>query len=151
MLISCVLLYSIMTGENDDELYRLLQLVLGCAVRCERQEEFIQAILQMEKDVQFGIMAAIGVLPGIELSGGSLADMPGRSPSQTEAMKYRKLLAQLEAVNEDKEKLVLEQSRQVRIILLASCLICRISAFWFRYPRYKKKFSVSSRSLIRRL
>ena len=34
-------------GESDDEseLCRLLQLVLGCAVHCDRQEEFIQVLL----------------------------------------------------------------------------------------------------------
>lgn len=121
---SSVLIDSNSTGESDDEgeLGRLLQLVLGCAVRCERQEEFIQAILQMEEDVQRGIMAAIQGLPGIELAGGSLADMAGRSPSQTAAMGYHNLMAQLEAANEEKDLLVKEhqkQNRQVRISLLS--------------------------------
>ena len=103
-----VLIDSNLTVESDDEgeLCRLLQLVLGCAVRCERQEEFIQAILQMEEDVQRGIMAAIQGLPGIELAGGSLADMAGRSPSQTAAMGYHHLISQLEAANDEKDLLV---------------------------------------------
>ncbi|XP_057372345.1 protein Hook homolog 3-like isoform X1 [Daphnia carinata] len=108
-------------GESEDEaeLCRLLQLVLGCAVHCERQEEFIQAILQMEEDVQRGIMAAIQGLPGIEeLAGGSLvpnadslAVMAGRSPSQTTGMGFHNLMAQLEAANEEKKLLAKERQK----------------------------------------
>ncbi|KAK4004896.1 protein Hook homolog 3 [Daphnia magna] len=108
-------------GESEDEteLCRLLQLVLGCAVHCERQEEFIQAILQMEEDVQRGIMAAIQGLPGIdELAGGSLvpnadslAVMAGRSPSQTTGMGFQNLMAQLEAANEERKLLAKERQK----------------------------------------
>uniref|UniRef100_A0A0P5MCP1 Putative Golgi-associated microtubule-binding protein hook3 n=1 Tax=Daphnia magna TaxID=35525 RepID=A0A0P5MCP1_9CRUS len=110
-----------MKGESEDEteLCRLLQLVLGCAVHCERQEEFIQAILQMEEDVQRGIMAAIQGLPGIdELAGGSLvpnadslAVMAGRSPSQTTGMGFQNLMAQLEAANEERKLLAKERQK----------------------------------------
>lgn len=113
-------------GESEDEaeLCRLLQLVLGCAVHCERQEEFIQAILQMEEDVQRGIMAAIQELPGIEeLAGGSLvpnadslAAMTGRSPNRNEAggTGMQNLLSQLEAANEEK-KLMAKERQQLNL------------------------------------
>lgn len=45
---------------NDcEELSRILQLVLGCAVNCERKSEFIQSIMQMPVDSQHIIMHAI--------------------------------------------------------------------------------------------
>lgn len=117
----CSFIHSGCLGENEDEaeLCRLLQLVLGCAVHCERQEEFIQAILQMEEDVQRGIMAAIQGLPGIEeLAGGSLvpnadslAVMAGRSPNQTGGTGFHNLMAQLEAANEEKKLMAKERQK----------------------------------------
>jgi len=107
-------------GSDENELCRLLQLVLGCAVHCERQEEFIQAILQMEEEVQQGIMTAIQELPGIqELAGGSLvpnsdslAAMAGRSPNQTTGgLGFQNLLSQLEAANEERKLLAKERQK----------------------------------------
>nr|XP_020480958.1 protein Hook homolog 1 isoform X2 [Monopterus albus] len=59
------------------ELGRLLQLVLGCAVRCERKQEYIQIIMTLEESVQHVVMTAIQELMrketmapcGTELSG----------------------------------------------------------------------------------
>ena len=88
----------------------MLQLVLGCAVHCERKEEFISAILEMEEDVQRGIMAAIQELPFFEeLPGGSLIPPAGRSPSQTTGMGFQNLTAQLETANEEKKRLEKER------------------------------------------
>jgi hypothetical protein len=45
---------------NDcEELSRILQLVLGCAVNCERKSEFIKSIMEMPVDSQHIIMQAI--------------------------------------------------------------------------------------------
>uniref|UniRef100_H2VD57 Calponin-homology (CH) domain-containing protein n=1 Tax=Takifugu rubripes TaxID=31033 RepID=H2VD57_TAKRU len=41
------------------ELGRLLQLVLGCAVNCERKQEYIQIIMTLEEAVQHVVMTAI--------------------------------------------------------------------------------------------
>uniref|UniRef100_A0A3Q3MTC5 Hook microtubule-tethering protein 1 n=1 Tax=Mastacembelus armatus TaxID=205130 RepID=A0A3Q3MTC5_9TELE len=41
------------------ELGRLLQLVLGCAVRCEHKQEYIQIIMTLEESVQHVVMTAI--------------------------------------------------------------------------------------------
>uniref|UniRef100_A0A8C2ZYC6 Hook microtubule-tethering protein 1 n=1 Tax=Cyclopterus lumpus TaxID=8103 RepID=A0A8C2ZYC6_CYCLU len=48
-------------AEHSDpvELGRLLQLVLGCAVRCERKQEYIQIIMTLEESVQHVVMTAI--------------------------------------------------------------------------------------------
>ncbi|XP_042200577.1 protein Hook homolog 2 isoform X1 [Callorhinchus milii] len=48
-------------GEHSDtmELGRMLQLVLGCAVSCEKKQEYIQQIMTLEEDVQHVVMTAI--------------------------------------------------------------------------------------------
>lgn len=48
-------------GEMGDvnELGRLLQLVLGCAVSCEHKQEHIQQIMTLEESVQHVVMTAI--------------------------------------------------------------------------------------------
>ncbi|KAA8589287.1 hypothetical protein FQN60_012652 [Etheostoma spectabile] len=45
--------------SHSVELGRLLQLVLGCAVRCERKQEYIQIIMTLEESVQHVVMTAI--------------------------------------------------------------------------------------------
>ncbi len=53
--------FSIVTAENIDEteLSRLLQLVLGCAVSCDRKQIYIEHIMSMEASVQHILMNAI--------------------------------------------------------------------------------------------
>lgn len=66
-LLKCTVLYMyklIMlnyTGERNDveELGRLLQLILGCAVNCANKEEYIGKIMSMEESVQHVVMNAI--------------------------------------------------------------------------------------------
>lgn len=135
------------------ELCRLLQLVLGCAVHCERQAEFIEAIQQMEEDVQRGIMAAIQELPGIdELAGGSLvpnadslALMTGRSPSQAAGTGFQHLIAQLEACNEEKKQLTKER-HQLNLQVSDSCNLtpytCFYTVFLKRYLPCKMRSSI---------
>uniref|UniRef100_A0A672Z238 Calponin-homology (CH) domain-containing protein n=1 Tax=Sphaeramia orbicularis TaxID=375764 RepID=A0A672Z238_9TELE len=50
-----------LVAERSDpvQLGRLLQLVLGCAVRCERKQEYIQIIMTLEESVQHVVMTAI--------------------------------------------------------------------------------------------
>ncbi|XP_034036271.1 protein Hook homolog 1 [Thalassophryne amazonica] len=45
--------------SNPVELGRLLQLILGCAVNCERKQEYIQIIMTLEESVQHVVMTAI--------------------------------------------------------------------------------------------
>lgn len=49
------------TAESTDEteLSRLLQLVLGCAVSCDRKQIYIEHIMAMEESVQHVLMNAI--------------------------------------------------------------------------------------------
>ncbi|XP_056271488.1 protein Hook homolog 1 [Pseudoliparis swirei] len=57
-------------AEHSDpvQLGRLLQLVLGCAVRCERKQEYIQIIMTLEESVQHVVMTAIQELMSKEVA-----------------------------------------------------------------------------------
>jgi hypothetical protein len=45
--------------NDQEELSRLLQLVLGCAVNCDKKSEYIKIIMEMHVDTQHMIMTAI--------------------------------------------------------------------------------------------
>ncbi|XP_030766055.1 protein hook [Sitophilus oryzae] len=94
-------------GENSDlvQLGKLLRLILGCAINCDRKQDYITLIMEMEESVQRNIMQTIQQLE--EITGG-----PGRSnlsllilDSDTRVMK---LVADLEASNEARETLALQ-------------------------------------------
>ncbi|XP_021562087.1 protein Daple [Carlito syrichta] len=48
-----------LSGKSMEEVKKLLLLVLGCAVQCERKEEFIERIKQLDIETQAGIVAHI--------------------------------------------------------------------------------------------
>lgn len=52
---------AIKIGEHcdSDELRRLLQLILGCAVNCDQKQQYITKIMSMEETVQQAIMQSI--------------------------------------------------------------------------------------------
>ncbi|GBM65840.1 Protein Hook [Araneus ventricosus] len=56
-------------GEKNDieELGRLLQLVLGCAVNCAQKHEYIEALMGLEENIQHDVMNAIQELMTTEL------------------------------------------------------------------------------------
>lgn len=97
------------------EMGRLLQLILGCAVRCEQQQEYIQIIMTMEESVQHVVMKSIQELMkpdhpaalGTELSG---------DPEQ----QVKKLLEDLSELTSEKEALAQrcqELDLQVAVLL----------------------------------
>lgn len=45
--------------HHPDQLGRLLQLILGCAVNCDRKQEYIEIIMGLETAVQHNVMNAI--------------------------------------------------------------------------------------------
>lgn len=54
------LLFSFLAESMDEtELSRLLQLVLGCAVSCDRKQFYIEQIMSLEESVQHVLMNAI--------------------------------------------------------------------------------------------
>jgi hypothetical protein len=46
-------------STDETELSRLLQLVLGCAVSCDRKQFYIEHIMSLEQSVQHVLMNAI--------------------------------------------------------------------------------------------
>ncbi|XP_041121370.1 protein Daple-like isoform X4 [Polyodon spathula] len=48
-----------LTGKSMEEMKRLLLLILGCAVQCERKEEFIEKIKQLDIETQAAIVTHI--------------------------------------------------------------------------------------------
>ncbi|TRY57114.1 hypothetical protein DNTS_023988 [Danionella cerebrum] len=52
-------LQRVIDHEDQVELGRLLQLILGCAVNCDRKQEYIQIIMTLEESVQHVVMTAI--------------------------------------------------------------------------------------------
>jgi hypothetical protein len=46
-------------SSDETELSRFLQLVLGCAVSCDRKQFYIEHIISMEESVQHILMTAI--------------------------------------------------------------------------------------------
>ncbi|XP_077459360.1 protein Hook homolog 1-like isoform X1 [Stigmatopora argus] len=83
--------------SNPAELGRLLQLVLGCAVRCERKQEYIQIIMTLEESVQHVVMAAIQELLHRE----TVAPLGGELSGNLE----QQLRKALEEVTSEKEAL----------------------------------------------
>ncbi|XP_072284416.1 protein Daple [Pyxicephalus adspersus] len=48
-----------LTGKSMEELRKILLLMLGCAVQCDRKEEYIERIKQLDIETQAGIVAHI--------------------------------------------------------------------------------------------
>ncbi|XP_034002759.1 protein Hook homolog 1 [Trematomus bernacchii] len=91
-----------LVAEHSDpkELGRLLQLVLGCAVRCERKQEYIQIIMTLEESVQHVVMTAIQELMSREITAPF-----GAEPSGDLDHQLKKALEELTELLADKEAL----------------------------------------------
>ncbi|XP_065166288.1 protein hook [Atheta coriaria] len=100
MDIGCPDVNKIAETQDLKELGKLLRLVLGCAVHCERKQEYITQIMALEESVQRCIMQAIQELEeltgGVGKSGISLLSLD----SETRIMK---IMHELEQANEAKE------------------------------------------------
>ncbi|XP_075615370.1 protein Hook homolog 1 isoform X2 [Balearica regulorum gibbericeps] len=96
-------------SENSDptELGRLLQLILGCAVNCERKQEHIQNIMTLEESVQHVVMTAIQELMSKEVTGPSTSDASGEMEQQVTALQDEKnsLMSENEIMNDRLEQL----------------------------------------------
>uniref|UniRef100_A0A3Q2VY34 Hook microtubule-tethering protein 1 n=1 Tax=Haplochromis burtoni TaxID=8153 RepID=A0A3Q2VY34_HAPBU len=89
-----------LVAEHSDptELGRLLQLILGCAVRCERKQEYIQIIMTLEESVQHVVMTAIQE----RITSVSLFD---NLTSKSSCVQLKKALEDLAALQTEKEAL----------------------------------------------
>lgn len=91
-----------LVAEHSDptELGRLLQLILGCAVRCERKQEYIQIIMTLEESVQHVVMTAIQELMSKETKTPFGAELSGDLEQQ-----LKKALEDLAELQTEKEAL----------------------------------------------
>uniref|UniRef100_A0A8C6PFD4 Hook microtubule-tethering protein 1 n=1 Tax=Nothobranchius furzeri TaxID=105023 RepID=A0A8C6PFD4_NOTFU len=94
-----------LVAEHADpvELGRLLQLILGCAVRCERKQEYIQIIMTLEESVQHVVMTAIQELKkALE----ELSDL--QSEKEALAQRCQELDMQVAVLQEERNSLLAE-------------------------------------------
>ncbi|KAM4629227.1 protein Hook homolog 1 isoform 1-T1 [Polymixia lowei] len=89
-------------AEHSDtmEMGRLLQLLLGCAIKCERKQEYIQIIMTLEESVQHVVMTAIQELMSKE----SMAHFGTEPPGDME-QQLKKSLEDLAELLAEKEEL----------------------------------------------
>uniref|UniRef100_H2VD55 Calponin-homology (CH) domain-containing protein n=1 Tax=Takifugu rubripes TaxID=31033 RepID=H2VD55_TAKRU len=92
------------------ELGRLLQLVLGCAVNCERKQEYIQIIMTLEEAVQHVVMTAIQeVSPPSTLSETALEDLAELLAEKEEfSQRCQELDRQVALLHEERNSLLAE-------------------------------------------
>ncbi|XP_042272383.1 protein Hook homolog 1 [Thunnus maccoyii] len=92
----------VQVAEHSDpvELGRLLQLILGCAVKCERKQEYIQIIMTLEESVQHVVMTAIQELMSKETMAPFGAELSGDLEQQ-----LKKALEDLSELLAEKEAL----------------------------------------------
>lgn len=84
---------------NKDHIGRLLQLILGVAINCSKQAEYIQQIMEMEEEVQRLIMLAIQELHGLPTQ--SIHSMPVIEDDA----QVKKLMENMEETRLEKETL----------------------------------------------
>ncbi|KAF5284859.1 hypothetical protein FQR65_LT13411 [Abscondita terminalis] len=92
-------------GESSNliELGKLLRLVLGCAINCERKQEYITQFMALEEFVQQSIMQAIQQLEEVTGNTGRTEFSLVSMESDTRVFK---LMQDLEAANDSKESLM---------------------------------------------
>ncbi|XP_071514188.1 protein Hook homolog 3 isoform X2 [Panulirus ornatus] len=111
-------------GEHGDpeEMGRMLQLILGCAVNCENKQQYIEAIMNMEERVQKVIMEAIQELMLRESSPGILTGDSEARPDLGPASFHphiKTILEQLEAATQSRDETVQrchELEQQISVI-----------------------------------
>ncbi|KAL1022535.1 hypothetical protein UPYG_G00028990 [Umbra pygmaea] len=104
-----------LTEHSDPvELGRLLQLILGCAVKCERKQEYIQVIMTLEESVQHVVMTAIQELMSKE----NMAQF-GAEPLGDVESQLKKALEDLSGLMAEKEELAQRcQELDVQVTIL---------------------------------
>ncbi|CAJ0938507.1 unnamed protein product [Ranitomeya imitator] len=89
-------------AETSDptEMGRLLQLILGCAVNCDKKQEHIQTIMTLEESVQHMVMTAIQ-----ELMCKEVVDSPTIESSGDLEQQLKRALELLQEAEAEKEEL----------------------------------------------
>ncbi|XP_031430210.1 protein Hook homolog 1 [Clupea harengus] len=100
--------------SDPEELGRLLQLILGCAVKCDRKQEYIQVIMTLEESVQHVVMTAIQELMSRE----SMTHF-GAEPLGDTEQQLKKAMEDLAEVMAEKEELAQRcQELDVQVTML---------------------------------
>uniref|UniRef100_A0A8C2V1X8 Hook microtubule tethering protein 1 n=1 Tax=Chinchilla lanigera TaxID=34839 RepID=A0A8C2V1X8_CHILA len=86
--------------SDSVELGRLLQLILGCAVNCEKKQEHIKNIMTLEESVQHVVMTAIQELMSKEIVSSPTNDAVGELEQQ-----LKRALEELQEAQAEKEEL----------------------------------------------
>uniref|UniRef100_A0A8C1Z3H7 Hook microtubule-tethering protein 1 n=1 Tax=Cyprinus carpio TaxID=7962 RepID=A0A8C1Z3H7_CYPCA len=106
-------LMRVVEQSDQVELGRLLQLILGCAVKCDRKQEYIQIIMTLEESVQHVVMTAIQEVTMLQEERNSLlaendllTDRASQldtfdDPSTPSGRKHSQLQLQLEQLQEE--------------------------------------------------
>ncbi|XP_044764886.1 protein hook [Coccinella septempunctata] len=105
-------------GEKCDivQLTKLLQLVLGCAINCDRKQDYITTIMQLEESVQQNIMQAIQQLEDVTLGSGR----SGISLLLFDTETKNRLISELETAKQAKDSLsqqCLNLEQQIQILI----------------------------------
>uniref|UniRef100_A0A672KNN1 Protein Hook homolog 1-like n=1 Tax=Sinocyclocheilus grahami TaxID=75366 RepID=A0A672KNN1_SINGR len=106
-------LVRVVEQSDQVELGRLLQLILGCAVQCDRKQDYVQIIMILEESVQHVVMTAIQELMSKETVSKLGTEYPGDFEKQ-----LKKALEDLTEVMAEKEELAQrcqELDMQVRV------------------------------------
>ncbi|XP_073957936.1 protein hook-like [Choristoneura fumiferana] len=103
---------------DPSDLGRLLQLVLSCAVNCEKKEEYITRIMELELSCQRSIMQAIQELETLTLGGnraslhqGAAPETPDADMKEVLAQRCHELDTQVKILQEEKMTLLSEVAR----------------------------------------
>uniref|UniRef100_A0A8C5R1Q0 Hook microtubule tethering protein 1 n=1 Tax=Leptobrachium leishanense TaxID=445787 RepID=A0A8C5R1Q0_9ANUR len=86
--------------SDPTEMGRLLQLILGCAINCEKKQEHIQVIMTLEESVQHVVMTAIQELMSKDSLDLTSPDSPGDPEQQ-----LKRTLESLQEAQAEKEEL----------------------------------------------
>ncbi|CAH8529906.1 unnamed protein product [Schistosoma turkestanicum] len=91
-------LQEIAEHENEEDTFRLLQLILACAVNCDNKQTYIQTIMGMEETVQQALMEAIQQLMSTRLNIHDTMDYEDRLCKTIE--QYKTLLMEKDKLTE---------------------------------------------------
>lgn len=119
-------------GEHcdSDELLRLLQLILGCAVNCDQKQQYITRIMGMEETVQQAIMQSIQELESNVCGPKSVVNIPSIEQLYAELQTTKDMKNQLEQrCHELDQQLFLLQEEKAALIMEKKKLQERLDEF----------------------
>uniref|UniRef100_A0A8C5R305 Coiled-coil domain containing 88C n=1 Tax=Leptobrachium leishanense TaxID=445787 RepID=A0A8C5R305_9ANUR len=94
-----------LTGKSMEELKKILLLMLGCAVQCERKEEYILRIKQLDIETQAGIVSHIQEVTHNQENVFDLQwlDLPDMAPEELETLSRSMVLSLRRLIDERDE------------------------------------------------